>query len=95
MSVQDISLQSFTESSRDHLSQVYLSLALSLSLSFLSLSLNANDSMQDGGQKNLNFVLIDGTWNNSAAMYNRLKVKERPETDMLRWISQRQREVER
>lgn len=30
--------------------------------------------MQISKEKPLNFVLIDGTWSNSAAMYRRLKV---------------------
>ncbi|CAA7397461.1 unnamed protein product [Spirodela intermedia] len=35
---------------------------------------NSRDQLpQDGPQKTLNFVLIDGTWSNSAAMYRRLK----------------------
>ncbi|KAG5545335.1 hypothetical protein RHGRI_017710 [Rhododendron griersonianum] len=33
------------------------------------------DSAQTNGEKPLNFVLLDGTWNNSAAMFGRLKDK--------------------
>ena len=32
------------------------------------------DSAQTNEDKTLNFVLLDGTWNNSAAMFRRLKV---------------------
>ncbi|CAL5430457.1 unnamed protein product [Camellia sinensis] len=31
------------------------------------------DSAQTNGDRTLHFVLLDGTWNNSAAMFKRLK----------------------
>lgn len=46
--------------------------------SFLSVQLGGNSHVDSASQKNedktLNFVLIDGTWSNSAAMFRRLKV---------------------